>query len=84
MKKKLNISIVTLSLFCLSLFSFNQSNAQDLAEIADAVVKVGTAIDSSCDEKRPEGGFTACKGGECAPAKCISFRSRCDEEGKCS
>lgn len=84
MKKKLNISIVMLSFFCLSLFSFNQSNAQDLAEIADAVVTIGTAIDSSCDAKRPEGGFMACKGLVCAPAKCISFRSRCGEGGVCS
>ena len=83
MKKKLNISIVVLSFFCLSLFSSTRSNAQELEEVADTAIKVGQAIDSSCDAKRPEGGFKACKGGECAPAKCISFRSRCDEEGKC-
>ncbi len=83
MKKNLNLSIVMLSFFCLSLFSFTRSYAQELEEVADVVIEVGKAIDSSCDAKRPEGGFTACKGGECAPAKCISFRSRCDN-GECS
>jgi hypothetical protein len=83
MKRKVNISILMLSFFCLSMFAFTRSYAQDVEEIVDAVVTIGTAIDSSCDKKRPEGGFKACKGGECAPAKCISFRSRCDEEGKC-
>jgi hypothetical protein len=83
MNRKLNLTIVVLSFFCLSLFSFNQSYAQDLDEIVDSAVKIGNAIDSSCDKKRPLGGFTACKGGVCAPAKCISFRSRCDN-GECS
>jgi len=78
MKKKLNISIVMLSFFCLSLFSFTRSYAQEIQEIADVAIDIGKAIDSSCDAKRPDGGFTACKGGICAPAKCISFRSRCD------
>lgn len=44
-KKKFNISIVMLSVFFLSLFSFTISYAQDAGEIADAVVKVGTAIE---------------------------------------
>lgn len=83
MKKKLNISVVMLSFFCLSLFSFTRSYAQDAAEIAEAAVDIFESIDSSCDSKRPEGGFTACKGGVCAPAKCISLRSRCGADGTC-
>ncbi len=72
-----------LSFFCFSLISFTGSYAQDAEEVAEIAIEIGTAIDKSCDEKRPEGGFTACKGGECAPAKCISFRSRCGSDGTC-
>jgi hypothetical protein len=77
-KRKLNISIVTLGLFCLSLFSFNQSNSQTLAEIADAAEKVGDFIQDSCDKNRPAEGFKVCKGDACVSGKCISFRTRCE------
>lgn len=82
-KMKFKISIVLLGFFCISLFSQTRSYAQeDLADIADFAISIFKAIDSSCDANRPDGGFMACKGGTCAPAKCISFRTRC-EDGQC-
>lgn len=85
MKNKLSVSIIMLYFFCLSMFSVNRLEAQSTAKwLADAAIEVGKAIDESCGRNRPDAGFTACKGGVCAPAKCISFRSRCDLEGKCS
>ena len=77
-----------LSFFCLSWFSVGSSQAQDIST-GEAISMAGVAIavyniaDKNCDDKRKEGGgFTACKGSICTPAKCISFLSRCDG-GKC-
>jgi len=84
-KMKFNVSLLIAGLFCLSFFPSTRTTAQDATvfkAIADAAIEIGKSIDSSCDKKRPENGFTACKGGDCLPAKCISFRSRCDN-GTC-
>ncbi|MHA7130684.1 hypothetical protein [Algoriphagus namhaensis] len=75
-KTKLGLPLLVVSLLFMSFLPLFNANGQDLEEVADTAIKVGQAIDSSCDKKRPEGGFTACKGGTCAPAKCISFRAR--------
>lgn len=85
MKNKLSISIIMLCFFCLSMFSVNRLEARSTAKwLAEAAIEIGKAIDESCNRKRPEEGFWACKAKTCAPAKCISFRSRCDDKKNCS
>ena len=86
-KLKLGGYLIILSLIGFSFMPFYSSNAQDAGDIGDLAkigLEIGEAIDSSCDKKRPEGGFKACKGGTCAPAKCISFRQRCESADDCA
>lgn len=84
MKKKLNISIVMLSFFCLSWFSVGSSHAQDIST-GEAISMAGVAIavyniaDRNCDDRRAEDRLqTRCKNGQCQTVSCISFRSACN------
>lgn len=89
MKKKLNISIVMLSFFCLSWFSVGSSHAQDIStgeaiSMAGVALGVYNAIDENCDDKRKEGTLQKrCKDNGCVTVSCISFRQACGSSSDC-
>lgn len=88
MKKKISIAFVGIfgSLLLMGGLVQAQIKAGDAAKMAEAAIGIGLKIDDSCQKKKKnlENGFQACKGGECAPAKCISFRTRCKSPEDCA
>ena len=89
MKKKLNISIVMLSFFCLSMFSLGSSHAQDIStgeaiSMAGVAIGVYNIVDKNCDDKRKEGTLQKrCKENDCVTVSCISFRPTCESKSDC-
>jgi len=69
-------------LFMTAMFVPRQTDAQT-GEVVAAILaaeKIYKSIDEECDENRPDGGYQVCKGGQCVSGKCITLRSRCDDE----
>lgn len=52
------------------------------AALIAATAALITAVDNACDSNRGEG-YMRCKGGECKPGKCISFRKGCSSDSDC-
>jgi ubiquitin len=78
MKKKISIALFGLvgSLLLMGNLVQAQIKAGDAAKMAEAAVGIYVKVKDSCSKKTAED-LMVCKGEDCVPGKCISFRTRC-------
>jgi hypothetical protein len=86
MKKKVFFLLVGIFGFIAvpTLHSSSQTlSVKDAAALAKLAYDIGKDIDKNCQEKQKAGLVRVCKQKSCAPANCISFRTKCND-GVCS